>query len=143
MKNKAISKQARRAARQAAWAAQEELARRTRANIQDLARFFSARERADGVDEWFATREQALREEAAQRRDEQRVQCGLALRSMHDRGQSLREVARMAGMAEKTARELIREANAAPDVDEAPSQPPETGEGRPGVALGDTSEAGS
>ena len=113
MKNKAISKQARRAARQAAWAAQEELARRTRANMQDLARFFSARERADGVDEWFATREQELREQAAQRRDEQRVQCGLALRSMRDRGQSLREVARMAGVAEKTARELIREAEAA------------------------------
>jgi len=125
MKNKAISTQARRAARQAAWAAQEELARRTRANMQDLARFFSARERADGVDEWFATREQELREQAAQRRDEQRVQCGLALRSMRDRGQSLREVARMAGVAEKTARELIRATDTAGNVHEAGAPVPE------------------
>ena len=116
MGNKAISKEARRAAREAAAAAQEELARRTRANVEDLARFFSARERADGVDEWFAERQQALREQAAQRRGEQRVQCGLALRAMRDRGESLREVARMAGVAEKTARELIREADAAPDA---------------------------
>jgi hypothetical protein len=127
MGNKAISKEARRAAREAAAAAQAELARRTRANVEDLARFFSARERADGVDEWFAERLQALREQAAQRRGEQRVQCGLALRAMRDRGESLREVARMAGVAEKTARELIREADAATDVTEAVPPAPEAG----------------
>ena len=76
MANKAISKEARRAARAAAAASQEELARRTRANVEDLATFFSARERADAVDEWLAERQQALREQAAQRRSEQRVLCG-------------------------------------------------------------------
>jgi len=124
MGNKAISKEARRAAREAATAVQAELARRTHANMEDLARFFSARERADGVDQWLAEREHALREQAARRRGEQRVQCGQALRSMRDRGQSLREVAQMAGVAEKTARELIRAADAARDVDGAGSPPP-------------------
>jgi hypothetical protein len=103
-------------ARQAAAAAQAELARRTRANVEDLARFFTARERAEGVDEWLAERQQVLREQAAQRRGEQRVVCGLALRAMRDRGESLRGVARMAGVAEKTARELIRESDAATDA---------------------------
>lgn len=120
MTNKAITKEARRAAREAAVAAQEELARRTRANVEDLATFFSARERADAVDGWLAERQQVLREQAAQRRSEQRVQCGRALRAMRDRGESLREIARMAGVAEKAVRELIREAEAAPGVDAVP-----------------------
>jgi hypothetical protein len=123
MGNKAITKEARRAAREAAAAAQEELARRTRANVEDLAAFFSARERAEGVEQWLAERQQVLRAQAAQRRGEQRVQCGRALRSMRDRGESVREIARMARVAEKTARELIREADAAQaDVALGPAQ---------------------
>ena len=115
MANKAITKEARRAARVAAAVAQEELARRTRANVEDLATFFSARERADAVDGWLAERQQVLLEQAAQRRAEQRVACGRALRAMRDRGETLREIARMAGAAEKTVREMIREADAIPD----------------------------
>jgi hypothetical protein len=113
MAKKAISKEARRAARAAAAASQEELARRTRANVEDLAAFFSARQRADSVDEWLSERQQALREQAAQRRGEQRVLCGRALHAMRERGESVREIARLAGVTEKTVRELIREAEAA------------------------------
>jgi hypothetical protein len=120
MGNKAITKEARRAAREAAAASQEELARRTRANGEDLAAFFSALERSDAVDEWLAERQQTLREHAAQRRGEQRVHCGRALRSMRERGESLREIARMAGVTEKTVREFIREAEAAPEPGPAP-----------------------
>ena len=105
MGNKAITKKARRAAREAAAASQEELARRTRANVEDLAAFFSARERSDAVDEWLAERQQMLREQAAQRRGEQRVQCGRALRAMRERGENLREIARMAGSGEDEAGE--------------------------------------
>jgi hypothetical protein len=123
MANKVISKEARRAAREAAAASQEELARRTRANVEDLAAFFSARERAEKVDEWLAERQQALGGQAAQRRGEQRVQCGRALRSMRERGESLREIARMAGATDKTVRELIREAEAAG----APARAEQTG----------------
>jgi hypothetical protein len=71
MANSATTKAARRAAR-AAVAAQEEMARRTRANVEDLAAFFSAQQRADAVDDWLAERSAALQEQAAQRRDEQR-----------------------------------------------------------------------
>ena len=80
MANKAVTKEARRAARLAAAAAQDELLRRTRANVEDLAAFFTARERAEAVDEWLAERQQVLCEQAAARRSVQRVQCGRALR---------------------------------------------------------------
>jgi hypothetical protein len=73
MANTVISKQARRAAREAATAAQEQLVRRTRANVEDLATFFSARERADAVDGWLKARQEALRQDADRRRGEQRV----------------------------------------------------------------------
>jgi ABC-type hemin transport system substrate-binding protein len=108
MANAATTKAARRAAREAAVAAQEELARRTRANMEDLAVVFSARERAEAVDEWLAQRVAALQAQAERRRDEHRTRCGIALRSMRDRGQSLAEIARMAGIGEKAARDLIR-----------------------------------
>src|ERR1700758_2496761 len=111
MGHSATTKAARKAARVAAVAAQEELARRTRANVEDLAAFFSAQQRAEAVDDWLKEKVAALAELAAQRRDEQRRQCGSALRAMRDRGESLREIARMAGVGEKTARELIRSAD--------------------------------
>jgi hypothetical protein len=120
----ATTKAARRAARAAAVAAQEELARRTRANMEDLAVFFSSRERADSVDEWLAERVAALQAQAAQRRDGHRRQCGIAFRSMRDRGQSVREIAAMAGVGEKAVRDLIRAAGATSSAsasDESPS----------------------
>lgn len=113
MANTAISKQARRAAREAASAAQDEVVRRTRANVEDLGRYFSARERVEAVDGWLEARQQVLREDADRRRGAQRVVCGQALAAMRDRGESLREIARMAKLSEKQARELIREAEAA------------------------------
>jgi hypothetical protein len=112
MANAATTKAARRAAREAAVAAQEELARRTRANMEDLAVFFSARERADSVDQWLAERVAVLQSQAVARRDEHRRRCGLALRSMRDRGQSVREIAAMAGLGEKAVRDLIQMATA-------------------------------
>lgn len=120
MGNKAVSKEARRAAREAAAAAAEDVLRRTRANVEDLAAFFDARDRADAVDAWLAERQQAVAEQAAQRRAGHRLACGMALWSMRDRGESLREVARMAGISEKSARELIRDAESA-HADQGPA----------------------
>ena len=108
MGHSATTKAARRAAREAAVAAQEEQARRTRANVEDLAAYFSAQQRADAVDDWLKEKVQVLSGQAAQRRLKQRRQGGAALRSMKDRGESLREIARMAGIGEKAVRELIR-----------------------------------
>jgi hypothetical protein len=123
--NGATTKAARRAARAAAVAAQEELARRTRANMEDLAVFFSAREHADSVDDWLAERVAALQAQAAQRRDGHRRQCGIALRSMRDRGQTVREIAAMTGVAEKAVRDLIRAAGATSPVSASDGLPPE------------------
>ena len=109
MGNKAVSKQARRAAREAATAAQDEVIRRTKANVEDLATFFDARDRAEAVDEWLAERQQALTQQAEQRRAAHRLKGGAALRAMRDRGESLREIGRMAGISEKAVRDLIRE----------------------------------
>ena len=114
MASAATTKAARRAARVAAVAAQEELARRTRANMEDLAVYFSAAGRVEKVDEWLAERVAALQMQAAQRREVQRRACGQALRSMRERGQSLREIAQMAGIGEKAVRELIRVAEVDP-----------------------------
>ncbi|KQH80576.1 hypothetical protein AO501_08075 [Mycobacterium gordonae] len=132
MANAVISKAARRAAREAASAAQDDVVRRTRANVEHLGRYFSARERADAVDGWLAARQQVLREDAERRRRAQRVVCGQALAAMRDRGEPLREIARMAKLSEKQARELIREAEAAaqnatppaPDDTATAAQPP-------------------
>jgi len=51
MGNSATTKAARRAAREAAVAAQAELVRRTRANVEDLVAYFSAQQRAGAVDD--------------------------------------------------------------------------------------------
>jgi hypothetical protein len=108
MASSATTKAARRAAREATIAAQEEIARRTRANMDDLTVFFSARQRADAVDDWFKDRVAALKVQADERRAGQLRDCGAALRAMKDRGESIRDIGRMAGIREKTVRELIR-----------------------------------
>lgn len=128
MGNKAVSKEARRAAREAAAAAQEEIIRRTKANVEDLATFFDARDRADAVDVWLAERQQVLAEQAAQRRCAHRLQGGTALRAMRDRGETLREIARMAGISEKAVRDLIRETDSA------------EGSGEPGPVAAEAAE---
>ncbi|GAB4667151.1 hypothetical protein MAHJHV30_26920 [Mycobacterium avium subsp. hominissuis] len=129
-----MSKEARRAAREAAAAAQEEVIRRTKANVEDLAAFFDARDRAEAVDVWLAERQQVLAEQAAQRRAGQRLACGTALRSMRDRGETLREIARMAGISEKAVRELIREAESTPATSEPAVGPARVGETAPSQA---------
>jgi hypothetical protein len=109
------TKAARRAAREATIAAQEAVAQRTRANMDDLTVFFSAREGADAVDDWLKERVEALKVQADQRRAGQLRECGVALRAMKERGESVRDIARMAGISEKTARELIRSSTAGAD----------------------------
>jgi hypothetical protein len=113
MASSATTKAARKAAREATIAAQEAVARRTRANMDDLTVFFSARQRADAVDDWLTERVEALKVQADERRSAQLRECGAALRAMKDRGETLREIAQMAGITEKSARELIRSAGQA------------------------------
>ena len=111
MANGATTKAARRAAREAVVAAQADLVRRNRANMDDLAVFLSARERADAVDDWLKEKVAALRVQADERRAGQLRECGAALAAMRGRGESIRDIARMAGIGDKTVRELIRSAD--------------------------------
>lgn len=113
MASSATTKAARQAARQATIAAQEQIAARTRANMEDLTLFFSARQRADAVDDWLTGKVAALQQQAQQRRTDQLRQCGAALAAIKRRGESVREIARLAGISEKAARELIRAAGPA------------------------------
>jgi hypothetical protein len=119
MANSAITKAARRAAREGFNAAQEELARRQRANEDDLAKFFAARERIEGLDRWERERIDAVRTQASQRRAEQESQCATALRSMRERGEDLAEIARLTRVDQKTVRELIKSAEQQPAADPA------------------------
>ena len=54
-----------------------------------------------------------LRAQAEGRRVEHRRACGAALAAMRERGESVRDIARMAGIGENAARELMRLARAA------------------------------
>ena len=106
------AKAARKAAREATLEANADLARRTRLNVANLTAFFAAMSRAGNVDEWLAEKMAALREQGAQRRDEQRRQAGAALREMRERGEQVRDIARLTRMGDKQVRELIRLAEA-------------------------------
>jgi len=108
------AKAARKAAREATLAANADLARRTKLNVDNLTTFFAAMGKADTVDEWLADKIAAVREQAAKRRDEQRRQAGAALREMRERGEQVRDIAGLANIGEKQVRELIRLAEAQP-----------------------------
>lgn len=127
MANSGVSKAARKAAREAAAAAQEEQLRRQKANVEDLAKYFTAKQRVDDVAEWLSERTAELAERAAQRREEQRRECGLALKAMQDRGESVREIARLAGISEKAVRDLIKTATSVAAPADKSGQPQVSG----------------
>ena len=66
------------------------------------------------MDARLAGRMAALREQADERRAEHRRAARAALAAMRGRGETVREIARMAGIGEKTARELMRLVSGAP-----------------------------
>ena len=103
-----------KAARDAVAATQREVVARAQRNGEDLAVFFSAQERLAGVEDWLAGRMTVLKEQAGQRQLRERAVAGDALKAMRDRGESVREIGRLAGIGEKTVRELIRIADTTP-----------------------------
>lgn len=109
MTNKvAKSKTAVRAAREAVRASQKEVLERAARNAEDLAVFFSSRERLDGVDDWLESKIAGLREQAEVKRAEHRRTAGVALAALRDRGETMRDISRLTGMGEKALRELVR-----------------------------------
>ncbi|MCX2716007.1 hypothetical protein [Mycolicibacterium sp. J2] len=106
------SKSAVRAAREAVKASQKEVLERAARNADDLAVFFSSRERVDAVDEWLDAKIAGLKEQADGKRAEHRRSAGRAVIALRDRGETLRDIARLTGVGEKALRELIRFAEA-------------------------------
>ena len=106
------SKSAVRAAREAVKASQKEVLERAARNAEDLAVFFSSRERLDSVDEWLEAKIAGLKEQADGKRAEHRRTAGRAVMALRDRGETLRDIARLTGVSEKALRELIRFAEA-------------------------------
>jgi hypothetical protein len=102
------AKAARKAARESAMAANADLARRTKLNVEDLTRFFASMSRADGVDDWLNEKIAALKEQADTRRDTERRHAGAALAAMRGRGEQVRDIARLARISDKQVRDLIR-----------------------------------
>jgi hypothetical protein len=106
------AKAARKAARESALAANADLARRTKLNVEDLTKFFASMSRADGVDDWLNEKIAALKEQADTRRDTERRHAGAALATMRGRGEQVRDIARLARISDKQVRDLIRLAEA-------------------------------
>jgi hypothetical protein len=102
------SKSAVRAAREAVKASQKEVLERAARNAEDLAVFFSSRERLDAVDDWLETKAAGLKEQAEGKRAEHRRTAGQAVTALRDRGETLRDITRLTGVSEKALRELIR-----------------------------------
>jgi hypothetical protein len=111
------AKAARKAARESALEANAELARRTKLNVDDLTTFFASMSRADSVEDWLNEKIAALKEQAAKRRDAERRQAGVALGAMRERGEQVRDVARLARISEKQVRDLIRHAEAVAEAE--------------------------
>jgi hypothetical protein len=129
------AKAARKAARESALAANADLARRTKLNVEDLTRFFASTSRADGVDEWLAAKVAALKEQAGRRREAERRQAGAALAAMRERGEQVRDIARLARISDKQVRELIRLAESGPATAEAHGARAEASVGSAGTAA--------
>ncbi|AFM20141.1 hypothetical protein Mycch_5473 (plasmid) [Mycolicibacterium chubuense NBB4] len=100
------SKSAVRAAREAVKASQKEVLERAARNAEDLAVFFSSRERLDAVEEWLEAKTAGLKEQAEGKRAEHRRTAGLAVIALRDRGETLRDISRLTGANEKALREL-------------------------------------
>lgn len=102
------SKSAVRAAREAVKASQKEMLERAACNADDLAVFFSSRERLDEVDEWLETKTAGLKLQAERKRAEHLRTTALAVIALRDRGQTMRDIIGLTGVSGKALRELIR-----------------------------------
>ena len=81
--------------------------------LKRLAKFFTAQQRAEAIEQALQDRVEALEKQAKNRRSKELVQQGVALRTMRDRGEDPGEIARLAGIDQKSVRELIKVAEQA------------------------------
>ncbi|MUL46936.1 hypothetical protein FZI85_16145 [Mycobacterium sp. CBMA293] len=89
-------------------AAHAATARRFKLNMQNLSTFLVATGKVEAEADWLANKIEVLQEQSAKRRDEQRRRAGAALLEMSERGERVRDIARLTQISESQVRELIR-----------------------------------
>lgn len=103
--------ESRRRALEAACREEQEAAARARDNRLDLERAMAAQERLEAIDadleRQIAKKTAELRERAEGRRVKEQRAAGAAYAAIRDRGTPVKDLARKAGVAEKTIRECL------------------------------------
>ncbi len=140
--------EARRRALEAARLEEQEIATRARDNRLDLEKAVAAQERLEAIDadldRQIAKKTAELRARAAGRRAKELRAAGAAYAAIRDRGTPVKDLARKAGVAEKTIREcLAAHEGSGPGSGPAGAKPKASGAGQaapPGEAAAQPSE---
>jgi predicted transcriptional regulator len=78
-------------------------------NREDMVAFLVAEQKLSAVSEWEAERHAQVRQEAEQRRAEQRLEGARALARMRDRGETVADIAQLGGCSVKLVRRYLKE----------------------------------
>ena len=85
-------------------------------NREDMVAFLVAEQKLSAVSEWEAERHAQVRQEAEQRRAEQRLEGARALARMRDRGETVADIAQLGGCSVKLVRRYLKELQSAASV---------------------------
>jgi hypothetical protein len=85
-------------------------------NREDMVAFLVAEQKLSAVSQWEAERHEQVRQEADQRRAEQRREGARALARMRDRGETVADIAKLGGCSVKLVRRYLKELRAAAPV---------------------------
>ena len=81
-------------------------------NREDMVAFLVAEQKLSAVNDWEAERHRLVRQEAEQRRFEQRLEGARALARMRDRGETVASIAQLGGCSVKLVRRYLKELQA-------------------------------
>ena len=81
-------------------------------NREDMVAFLVAEQKLSAVNDWEAERHKLVRQEAEQRRFEQRLEGARALARMRDRGETVASIAQLGGCSTKLVRRYLKELQA-------------------------------
>jgi hypothetical protein len=85
-------------------------------NREDMVAFLVAEQKAGAVSQWEAERHKLVRQEADQRRAEQRLEGARALARMRDRGETVTSIAQLGECSTKVVRRYLKELRSASSV---------------------------
>ena len=81
-------------------------------NREDMVAFLVAEQKLSAVNDWEAERHKLVRQEAEQRRFEQRLEGARAFARMRDRGETVASIAQLGGCSTKLVRRYLKELQA-------------------------------